>query len=86
MAVMNTGGSFANRLVNRSPMSSYDALPQRIRKLLADAPYDYSTESIARKLRECGPDLTEAKMISVMPEQIRMNALAIYGPDHPQAQ
>ena len=86
MAHMNHGGGFVTGgAVRRSPMHVYDSLPPRIRKLVADAPYDYATESIAGKITEIGVELTEKRMREIIASEIQRNAVAAYGPDHPQA-
>ncbi len=86
MANMNHGGGFATgEAQRRSPMHVYDSLPPRIRKLVAEAPYDYATESIADKIDEIGAEATEKRMREFLSVEIQRNVAAAYGPDHPQA-
>lgn len=87
MSRMNHGGNFVSPgAERRSPMEVYDRLPPPIRRLVAEAPYDYTTENIELKIKECGEIETHRLMAAKMSMHVKLNALAAYGPDHPQAQ
>lgn len=59
---------------------AYDSLPKNIRAIIAQAPYNIA----ASKLQDCF--LNETTLVSAIKQGTRKNALAAYGPDHPQAQ
>lgn len=86
MGNMNAGGGYhSNGATERSPMSVFDQLPPAIREAIANAPYDYSTVDIARKCNEVGANRCLDLIECLLLVEVEQNALAAYGPDHPQA-
>lgn len=70
---------------------AYDSLPLELRRVFAAAPYDYAMPSWARELRQAlaqGRQVRELRqcVIEDMCQRIMVEALKVYGPDHPDAQ
>lgn len=65
---------------------AFDRLPVEIKRLIQEAPLNYSTRSVPGMLRKIG----KAKLIEIMranmARDVRAAARMDYGPDHPQAQ
>lgn len=81
----NNAGTHIRGTQQAGAWSAYDRLPVEIKRLIQDAPLNYSTRSVPGMLRKIG----KAKLIEIMranmARDLRTAARMDYGPDHPQA-
>lgn len=69
---------------NGNSMEEFDALPASMRKVLADAPFDFATQGATRLVEERGLEQALAVATKNIPLFVREAACRDFGPRHPQ--
>ncbi len=66
-------------------MREFDTLPAPMRKILAEAPFDFATRGAKLLVEERGIEQAVATAKKNIPRFIEAAAKKDYGPDHPQS-
>jgi hypothetical protein len=69
----------------KTSMKEFDTLPAPMRKLLAEAPFDFATHGAALLIEEKGLETALEVAARNTPLYVKDAALQDYGEDHPQA-
>ena len=77
----NQGGKIVNSSKTPDLLADYDNLSPLMRRYFRNLPYKYAARDFAHYPDKFLPIVREGHA-----KQIQQNALATYGPDHPQAQ
>lgn len=65
-------------------MDEFDRLPAALRKVLAEAPFDFATHGLLPLIKERGIEHVLAIATKNIPLYVRRHAESDYGPSHPQ--
>ena len=82
---MNNVGKMHSKLNKEGSWGAYDRLPLEIKRLIQDAPFNYSTRNIPGALKKLGREKVAEMIRANIKAHIKREALAHYGPAHPQA-
>lgn len=82
---MDNVGKMHSKLNKEGSWGAYDRLPPEIKRLIQEAPFNYSTRSIPGALKKLGREKVAEMIRANIKAHIKREALAHYGPAHPQA-
>lgn len=82
----NNSGKQWRKGIAAGAWSSYDRLPKEIKRMLQEAPFNYSTRNVTGLLRKLGKERLAQMTRENIAKDTMMAAKLDFGPDHPQAQ
>lgn len=82
---MDNVGKTHAKLSKEGSWAAYDRLPIEIKRLIQEAPFNYSTRNIPGAIKKLGREKVAEMIRANIKAHIKREASSHYGPTHPQA-